>query len=1192
LARDAGAVLHSGRVEFLDFHRDVPGGPIYLAVLVPILGDQAGGRPLGVLALRIDAATSLYPSIQRWPVPSRSSETLIVRRDGNYALYLNALRFRSDAALELRLPLTSTAVPAVQAVLGKEGVLAGTDYRGVPTVAAVRTVPGSPWFVVAKTDESEALAPLRQRLWTMILLVVALVAGAGATVGWLWRQRSARFFREQYDAADAMRASEAKFRAVFEHSTAGKSLTSPDGRLIEVNPAFGAMLGYSVEEMSTLNFATVTHPDDVAESRECIRSLLAGERTSHQMEKRYLHRTGSIVWAVVSTTLLRDEAGAPRFFATSILDITDRKRAEEALQASEAMLNETGSMARIGGWEHDLLTGQATWTRGLYEIFEIEPGSPVPGPGEHLNYYPPDDRAILMAAYQRAVETGESFDIELHCHTALGRIVWARVMGRPTIRDGKCTQMAGMFQDITERKLGEEALRASEARLNEIVRAVPFGAHLYELQADGRLVFTGYSPSADRILGIDHLPLVGKTLEEAFPGNVGTEIPDAYRRVAATGESWSNEQIAYNAGSIVGAFDVRAVSTGLGRMAAFFADITERRRSEEALRQSEARYRTLVENIPQKVFVKDRQSRFVSINENFARDLGIRPEDVVGKADSDLFPRELADKYRADDTRIMETGKGEELEERYLQEGRETWVQTRKTPLRNADGEIVGVCGVFADITARKLAEKALRSSEERFRVAAGSVADVVYEWDLKDTITWYGDVDGLTGYPPGAFPRTIAGWAATLHPDDLDPTWAAVQTHLKGETPYDIEYRVAAKDGGWRWWSARGTVLRDDRGEPTRWIGAVTDVTERKGAEEALRESERRFREMAESLPQLVWTCRGDGTCDYLSPQWVAYTGIPEAEQLGSRWLEQLHPDDHDPTVAAWNAAAGAGAIVDVEFRIRRHDGIYRWFRTRDVPLLDAAGRVAKWFGTSTDIEDLKRAEEVARQALVDLTRSNRELEQFAYVASHDLQEPLRMVSSYTQLLGQRYEGQLDEKAKKYIDYAVDGAVRMQRLINDLLSYSRVGTRGKAPESTDTHALLGEAIANLTAAIAESGAMVTNDDLPTVHADASQLGLVFQNLLANAIKFHGDAPPRVHVSARDAGREWVFTVRDNGIGIEPQFAERVFVIFQRLHTRQEYPGTGIGLALCKRIVERHGGRIWFESAPGTGTTFFFTVPK
>ena len=201
-------------------------------------------------------------------------------------------------------------------------------------------------------------------------------------------------------------------------------------------------------------------------------------------------------------------------------------------------------------------------------------------------------------------------------------------------------------------------------------------------------------------------------------------------------------------------------------------------------------------------------------------------------------------------------------------------------------------------------------------------------------------------------------------------------------------------------------------------------------------------------------------------------------------------------------------------------------------------------------------------------------------------------MVSSYTQLLAQRYEDQLDEKAHKFIGYAVDGAIRMQRLINDLLDYSRVSTQGKPFDMVDSHVVLGEVHRNLATVIRESQALILDDDLPTVRADATQLSQLLQNLIGNAMKFRSAALPRIHISARDLGHEWCFSIKDNGIGIDEQYAAKVFVIFQRLHTHQEYPGTGIGLAVCKRIVERHGGRIWFESEPGKGSTFYFTLPK
>ncbi len=237
-------------------------------------------------------------------------------------------------------------------------------------------------------------------------------------------------------------------------------------------------------------------------------------------------------------------------------------------------------------------------------------------------------------------------------------------------------------------------------------------------------------------------------------------------------------------------------------------------------------------------------------------------------------------------------------------------------------------------------------------------------------------------------------------------------------------------------------------------------------------------------------------------------------------------------------------------------------------------------------------RAEDILARQARDLERSNAALEQFACVASHDLQEPLRMVSSYLQLLQRRYEGQLDADADEFIGFAVDGATRMKALINDLLNLSRITTHGKTFEPTDMDAVLGRALANLRATIQEAGAEVTHVQLPILICDAKQLEQLFQNLISNAIKFRSDKTPRVHVGAEHKDGEWAFSVRDNGIGIDPEYAQRIFVIFQRLHARDEYAGTGMGLAICKKIVERRGGRIWVESRLGEGSTLYFTIPQ
>jgi light-regulated signal transduction histidine kinase (bacteriophytochrome) len=279
---------------------------------------------------------------------------------------------------------------------------------------------------------------------------------------------------------------------------------------------------------------------------------------------------------------------------------------------------------------------------------------------------------------------------------------------------------------------------------------------------------------------------------------------------------------------------------------------------------------------------------------------------------------------------------------------------------------------------------------------------------------------------------------------------------------------------------------------------------------------------------------------------------------------------------------------MIWIDVPIMRKGEQTRFITAKNIPV---PGKLLM-ISTVWDVTERKRAEEELQKTLEELKHSNAELEEFAYIASHDLQEPLRGIAGLTQLLQRRYQGQLDSRADEYIEHIVDGTQRMQTLINDLLAYSRVGRRGEAIASTEAETAVKAALKNLNAAILEDGATITNDRLPKVKADPTQLTQLFQNLIGNAIKFRSEYPPQIHICAVEAGDFWQFSVRDNGIGIEPQYYERIFQVFQRLHSRREYKGTGIGLAICKKIIERHGGKIWIESQEGQGSTFYFTLPK
>jgi PAS domain S-box-containing protein len=359
-------------------------------------------------------------------------------------------------------------------------------------------------------------------------------------------------------------------------------------------------------------------------------------------------------------------------------------------------------------------------------------------------------------------------------------------------------------------------------------------------------------------------------------------------------------------------------------------------------------------------------------------------------------------------------------------------------------------------------------------------------------------------------------------------------------------------------------------------------------GMQEALGQAEQareRLRFMAESMPQKIFTATPGGDVDYFNRQWVEFTGLP-FEQLKKRgWTQIIHPEDLDANVEAWNRSMASGDPFLFEHRFCRADGEYRWHLSRALAMRDAQGKTSMWIGSSTEIHEQKEKE-------AELQRANDDLQQFAYSASHDLQEPIRNVSVYSDVLSRRYHAVLDEDGKQFLGFLKEGGRRLATLIDDLLSYTRAGIVESIVAGADSSAVLQRTLSSLAEAIRESGATITHDPLPGVFMAEAHLQQVFQNLIGNALKYRQQDPPHIHIGAVRQGALWRFSVKDNGIGIDPQYKEKIFGVFKRLHRDQKYNGTGIGLAICKRVVERYGGRIWVESEAGNGSTFFFTVPE
>lgn len=591
------------------------------------------------------------------------------------------------------------------------------------------------------------------------------------------------------------------------------------------------------------------------------------------------------------------------------------------------------------------------------------------------------------------------------------------------------------------------------------------------------------------------------------------------------------------------------------------------------------------------IISKDLNGVVTSWNTGAESIFGYSADEMVGQFITRLIPPALQNEETYILSEVRDGRRIVNLETvRVRKDGRLINVAITVSPIKDFSGKVIGVSKIARDIAALKRAQENLNASLKElgeFKAALDEHAIVAitdpqgkigYVNDKFCAISQYSRAELLgqdhriinSGYHPPAFMRAL---------------WTTI---AQGKV-WHGQLRNRAKDGSIYWVDTTIVPFLDPQGKPRQYIAIRADITQLKRYEENLKASLKEVTDLKTALDEhgIVAITDNKGMITYVNDKFCAVTHYSREELLGrdhSVVKSGHHTEEFYKSM--WDTL-GQGRVWQGEIKNKTKDGRYFWSQTTIVPFLDNQGKPRQYVAISADITDRQLAQEMLLSRTEELARSNKDLEQFAYAASHDLQEPLRAVAGCVELLQRRYQGQIDAKADEYIAHAVDGAHRMQKLINDLLEYARVGTRGSGFQDVDCAEVVKAAISNLALAIQESGAVITRDDLPILQGDAAQLTVLFQNLIGNAIKFRGDHPPHIHLSAKREGMDWILAIQDNGIGIDPKYFERVFGVFQRLHTRREYPGTGIGLALCRRIMDRHRGSIWVQSEPGQGSIFF-----
>lgn len=1028
-----------------------------------------------------------------------------------------------------------------------------------------------------------------------------------------------------------LRESERRFRAMIDSLPAAVFTTDWQGRLTHFNPALLDLMGleppFGSRQWSQswkLMHADLTPVLDVmAALSSPTREELIAERPD-----------GSRRWFIPYPTSLKDAEGAIVGSINMLVDITDRKVAQEALRQSEERFRRIFESSAVG---------IAIFTPDGPLLQANQAYSKITGYGEEelpeLNFisltHPEDRPSTLHLIQELTAGRVPGFALETRCLHRTGVTVWVNT-SVSVLRDsaGKPEYLIAVCEDVTARKEAERSLRESEERFRAIVETSPECVAV--ISREGIVLHMNSSGLA--IVGASEVDQVAGT---SVYDIIAPEFRDAYRKFHEEICGGSRGSLEYEITGLDG--ERRRLETHaapfvhpdktLGQLS-ITRDITSRQEAEKATRL----LRAIVDSSDDAVISKDLNGIITSWNTGAERVFGYTASEMIGQSITRLIPPGYIQEEAEILRKIKQSERIQHFESvRRRKDGTVIDVSLTISPVKDSQGKIIGASKIARDISENKRSENAIQALNAQLRtelsamikmqrlsrllVAADDfrhLLDEIIDAGINITRADSGSIQllepesGLRVFAHHGLEPAFLEYCNTVRPDA--DVWAAVLERgerilvedLNNPGPFcngkPFEAMAAAGIRGAQFTplvSRSGKVLGifstyfAAPGHPgereLRLLDVLArqaaDLIEREQSDVALLASEARFRQLADAMPQIVWSARPDGYVDYYNERWYEFTGF-ERSVSGDDGSAILHPGDVERSRQAWRESVETGNPFHIEYRFwDRSEKRWRWFMGRALPVRGEDGSITRWFGSCTDIDDQKRVEE-------ELRRANADLEQFAYSASHDLQEPLRSIKIYSELLTRRYRDRLDGQALEFCNHLRAGATRLELLVRDFLAYTHVSKLEAPQQNIDLTDALREALANLNVAIAESGARITWDPLPALPIHSSHLTQLFQNLISNAVKYRtADRVPEVHVSAACQGSQWILSVQDNGIGIEPQYQERIFGLFKRLHSADEYSGTGIGLAICQRIVERYGGRIWVESQPGEGSTFRFTFP-
>ena len=1109
----------------------------------------------------------------------------------------NALQQRRLTALEgigARKIELAERVIGLRTTQSLEAVLAAIhDGRGKEIMDDFRTQ------IHAMQDEEERLLVLRDAdskrrlLESRFVLIFGIVLGLliTAIAGWSVQRDSSRLEKAEQD----LRSSEDKYRRLVQGvQDYAILMLGPLGEIRSWNPGAERMTGVKFEDVVGQNYSRFFPPEDIARGKPQEILRLAALNGLHEVQDMRVRGDGTRFLVRSTYTASRDTDGTLKGFSVISRDLTESSASEAKYQglleaAPDAMVvvNEGGEIVLLNlqaekqfGYSRDQLVGQ--------QVTKIVPE----GFAERLIA---DGTRTAAEALAQQIGTG----IELYGRRRDGSDFPIEIMLSP-LESAEGILVTAAIRDISVRKEAEKKIVRMEGRYRGLLEAAP-DAMVVVNQA-GEIVLLNVQ--AEKRFGYRRDELIGQKVKNIIPEGFAERLvadelrsaEDALAQQIGTGIELTGRRKDGSEFPIEIMLSPLESSEGI-LVTAAIRDISVRKEAEKNIVRMEGRYRGLLEAAPDAMVVVNQQGEIVLLNVQAENQFGYSRDELVGQKVINIIPEGFAERIIADGTRsaaealAQQIGTGIELYGR-RKNGSDFPIEIMLSPLESAEGILV--TAAIRNISVRKEAEKNILRMEGRYRGLLEAAPDAMVVVNQAGEIVLLNvQAEKQFGYRRDELVGQQViniipeGFAERLVADELRSAEDALAQQIgtgieltgrrKDGSDFPIEIMLSPLE------SAEGILV----------TAAIRDISVRKAADKHLAQMEGRYRGLLEAAPDAMVVVNRRGEIVLLNVQAEKQFGYHRDELVGQK-MKNIIPEGFAERLIADGLRSPEDALAQkigtgIELSGRRKDGTDFPIELMLSPLESAEGILVT--AAIRDITMRKTAENHLLQKVEELNRSNEELGQFAYIASHDLQEPLRMVASYTQLLSRRYAGKLDADADEFIAFAVDGASRMQRLIQDLLAFSRIGTKGADLVDYSSEEAMQQALINLRGVITDSHALVTHDPLPLVQADEMQLVQLFQNLVGNAIKYQSPGIPQVHVSAAmNVDKKWVFSVKDNGLGIDPQYFERIFGMFQRLHKREEFAGTGIGLAICKKIVERHKGTISVESQLGQGSTFRFTM--